>query len=47
MLYNLARLHSTDENFDEMYELIKASYITHHVILSPLRRPQTKIGSHS
>ncbi|KAI4086812.1 MAG: hypothetical protein LQ344_007249 [Seirophora lacunosa] len=30
MLYNLARLHSTDENFDEMYDLIKTSYITHH-----------------
>ncbi|KAL8853737.1 MAG: hypothetical protein Q9221_001380 [Calogaya cf. arnoldii] len=30
MLYNLARLHSDDSNFEEMYEMIKASYITHH-----------------
>ncbi|KAL8911916.1 MAG: hypothetical protein Q9171_003000 [Xanthocarpia ochracea] len=30
MLYNLARLHSDASNFDEMYEMIKASYITHH-----------------
>ncbi|KAL8648934.1 MAG: hypothetical protein Q9210_004698 [Variospora velana] len=30
MLYNLARLHSTDKNFNEMYDMIKASYITHH-----------------
>ncbi len=33
MLYNLARLHSDASNFDEMYEMIKASYITHHVRL--------------
>ncbi|KAL8673690.1 MAG: hypothetical protein Q9168_001905 [Polycauliona sp. 1 TL-2023] len=30
MLYNLARLHSNESNFEEMYEMIKASYITHH-----------------
>ncbi|KAL8995319.1 MAG: hypothetical protein Q9169_004923 [Polycauliona sp. 2 TL-2023] len=30
MLYNLARLHSDESNFEEMYEMIKASYITHH-----------------
>ena len=33
MLYNLARLHSTDDNFDEIYDMIKRSYITHHVSL--------------
>lgn len=31
MLYNLARLHSTQENFEEVYSMIKRSYITHHV----------------
>ena len=31
MLYNLARLHSDESNFEEIYEMIKASYITHHV----------------
>ncbi|KAL8787446.1 MAG: hypothetical protein Q9213_002223 [Squamulea squamosa] len=30
MLYNLTRLHSNESNFEEMYEMIKASYITHH-----------------
>ncbi|KAL8726335.1 MAG: hypothetical protein Q9166_006783 [cf. Caloplaca sp. 2 TL-2023] len=30
MIYNLARLHSNESNFEEMYEMIKASYITHH-----------------
>ncbi|KAL8983679.1 MAG: hypothetical protein Q9205_002157 [Flavoplaca limonia] len=30
MLYNLARLHSNESNFEEMYEMIKASYITHY-----------------
>ncbi|KAL8900786.1 MAG: hypothetical protein Q9207_005522 [Kuettlingeria erythrocarpa] len=30
MLYNLARLHSNESNFEEMYAMIKASYITHH-----------------
>ncbi|KAL8696600.1 MAG: hypothetical protein Q9224_002713, partial [Gallowayella concinna] len=30
MLYNLARLHSDESNFEEMYKMIKASYITHH-----------------
>lgn len=31
MLYNLARLHSTDAaSFDRIYKIIKDSYITHH-----------------
>ena len=35
MLYNLARLHSTNENFDDVYAMIKRSYITHHVSSYP------------
>ena len=31
MLYNLARLHSTPANFKEIYDMIKRSYVTHHV----------------
>ena len=35
MLYNLARLHSNNDNFDEVYAIIKRSYITHHVSSYP------------
>ena len=35
MLYNLARLHSTNETFEEVYAMIKLSYITHHVSKYP------------
>ena len=35
MLYNLARLHSNNEDFDEIYAMIKRSYITHHVSSHP------------
>jgi len=31
LLYNLARLHSTDETFEDTYTMIKQTYITHHV----------------
>ncbi|KAK3168533.1 hypothetical protein OEA41_004981 [Lepraria neglecta] len=30
LLYNLARLHSTGSSFEEVYAMIKGSYITHH-----------------